>query len=634
MARTLGNEPIGNIVKLSFNGGLCDFIVIHHGKPSADYGSGFDGGTILLMKDAYTEHRPMNGGQFYGDSAGMHSLLNTSGFGLFGNEIKSEIRTVVIPHQTSQTPSGIKKGDAGLSVRLFLLSAREVAFEVDTYSGSGGSKNWCFSNEGTPLKYFADGGNRIANYGGSPANWLLRSTLTIYWDRVTSHDFPDKVLVTSVGWFTYLYNNNHVCTFRPAIVLPDTLYITDSSEVTRNIPPSTPPSITVSEPVKGGKAVTISWGASTDADGNLSGYRLERSVNNAAFQQIHDGNTLTFSDNITYGWQTVAYRVRAYDSAGAVSGYTTSRTYTVINNSAPTTPPWLNVPAEIKGGKPFEISWGASTDVDGNLAGYQLERSLNGGAYGQIYTGANQKYTDTVVKGTNTAAYRVRAYDTENAQSGYAISDTRTIINNTPPSISGENSQLGTKNEPFSISYSVSDPDGDTITVTEKLDNQVLRTFTAEAGKEYQVTLDADRFLQILNGAHTLTVTATDAPGESAVRTWTWTKNITHISIVKKVPKEPADGRCPYKCLLNLNSVIPTGALVTVEVCNNGFDQQPTWEECTTGARAGDVIFFSNRTKTANKWGVNFRVTINRSGASGDCYVTGVSGNFEEEKNA
>lgn len=621
MAQSLGNVAVGNTVKFNVNGTSREFIIIHQGLPSSMYDSSCDG-TWLLMKDIYALQRWNDVRTNDYANSELHAYLNQGFINLIQTDIKSAIKGVKIPYRPGNGASAsVASGVSGLSCKIFLLSTEEIG----DYSVEKRAK------DGSLLTYFSSGepALRIASFDRKATTWWLR-TPCLY--IISS---PDAIEVKADGWTTSKYATSATSIgVRPACILPSNCFVLDDGKVVINQPPTVPPSITVSEPVKGGKSVTVSWGASTDSDGNLSGYRLERSVNNAAFQQIHDGNTLTFTDNITYGWQTVTYRVRAYDSAGAVSGYATSRAYTVINNSAPTAPPWLNVPAEIKGGKPFEISWGASTDVDGNLAGYQLERSLNGGAFSQIHAGADQKHTDTVAKGTNTAAYRVRAYDTENAQSGYAVSDTRTIINNTPPSISGEDSQLGTKNEPFSLTYSVSDPDGDTITVTEKLDNQVLRTFTAEAGKEYQVTLDTDRFLQILNGSHTLTVTATDAPGESAVRTWTWTKNITHISIVKKVPKEPADGRCPYKCLLNLNSVIPTGALVTVEVCNNGFDQQPIWEECTTGARAGDVIFFSNRTKTADKWGVNFRVTINRSGASGDCYVTGVSGNFEEEKNA
>lgn len=630
MARTLGSIAVGSIVKLWTDDYLDDYLVVHQGKPSSMYDESCNG-TWLLKKDiSYIVQWHSSESNDYQNSD-IRDFLEVDILNHFTRGIKEAIKQVKLPYCPGTGVNGqVSSGASGLQSKCFLLSAVEVG---GVFTGAGGY----ILQEGGKLSYFISGDNtnttantkRVAYRSGAATAWWLRSPRA----GSTTTGYHSTWNCTAEGKVS-----STKCTgdkgLRPAVILPQNLNVLDSGEVVINQPPNQPSSITVSEPVKGGKSATVSWGASTDADGNLSGYRLERSVNNAAFQQIHDGNTLTFSDNITYGWQTVAYRVRAYDSAGAVSGYTTSRTYTVINNSAPTTPPWLNIPAEIKGGKPFEISWGSSTDVDGNLAGYQLGRSLNGGAFSQIHAGANQKYTDTVAKGTNTAAYRVRAYDTENAQSGYAVSDTRKIINNTPPSISGEDSQLGTKNEPFSISYSVSDPDGDTITVTEKLDNQVLRTFTAEAGKEYQVTLDADRFLQILNGSHTLIVTATDALGESAVRTWTWTKNITHISIVKKVPKEPADGGCPYKCLLNLNSIIPTGALVTVEVCNNGFDQQPTWEECTAGARAGDVIFFSNRTKTAEKWGVNFRVTISRSGAPGDCYVTGVSGNFEEERNA
>lgn len=622
MAQSLGSVAVGLTVKLNVGGSPREFIVVQQGKPSDLYYDTCDG-TWLLMKDiikkqAFTTKIGSTAtGNDYSESEAA-SYLNNTFYNLLDPNIKSAIHPARIPYRPGNgTSSTIAAGVNGLGCKIFLLSASELALPI-----------YDFPIDGSILTYFFNGGTHVAYYNGVSNEWWLRTP------SLRNEAIAEAIVNRGGTSIQHCKVGYDIVGIRPALILPKSCFVLDDGTVTTNQPPIAPPSITVSEPVKGGKAVTISWGVSTDADGNLSGYRLERSVNNAAFQQIHDGNTLTFSDNITYGWQTVAYRVRAYDSAGAVSGYATSRAYTVINNSAPTAPPWLNIPAEIKGGKPFEISWGASTDVDGNLAGYQLERSLNGGAFGQIYTGANQKYTDTVAKGTNTAAYRVRAYDTENAQSGYAVSDTRKIINNTPPSISGEDSQLGTKNEPFSISYSVNDPDGDAITVTEKLDNQVLRTFTAEAGKEYQVTLDADRFLQILNGSHTLTVTATDAPGESAVRTWTWTKNITHISIVKKVPKEPADEGCPYKCLLNLNSIIPTGALVTVEVCNNGFDQQPTWEECTAGARAGDVIFFSNRRKTAEKWGVNFRVTISRSGAPGDCYVTGVSGNFEEERNA
>ena len=77
--------------------------------------------------------------------------------------------------------------------------------------------------------------------------------------------------------------------------------------------------------------------------------------------------------------------------------------------------------------------------------------------------------------------YRVKAYDSYNAQSGYTTSTKRTVDNNTAPTITTSSAaNLGTKSSGFTISYSVDDKDaGDTLTVTEKLDGTTKRTYTA-----------------------------------------------------------------------------------------------------------------------------------------------------------
>lgn len=91
-------------------------------------------------------------------------------------------------------------------------------------------------------------------------------------------------------------------------------------------PPSTPSSISVPTTVKGGESITISWGSSSGA----TRYHLERSVNGGSWTQIYQGSNRSYTDTITKGWKTVAYRVRAYNSDG-YSGYRTSPTITVIN---------------------------------------------------------------------------------------------------------------------------------------------------------------------------------------------------------------------------------------------------------------------------------------------------------------
>ena len=129
------------------------------------------------------------------------------------------------------------------------------------------------------------------------------------------------------------------------------------------------------------------------------------------------------------------YRVKAYDSDGLASGYKTSGQVTVVNNTAPTAPNGITVPNTVLGGATLTITWGAATDQDGNLSGYSLERQVDGGEWEVVYTGNTLSYTDTITKGWATVAYRVRAYDSNNAYSGYVTSPERTVNNNTAPAI-------------------------------------------------------------------------------------------------------------------------------------------------------------------------------------------------------
>ena len=133
--------------------------------------------------------------------------------------------------------------------------------------------------------------------------------------------------------------------------------------------------------------------------------------------------------------------------------------YTIVWNQAPTVPGSITVPTDVRGGTSLTVSWGASTDSDGNLSGYILERQHDGGAWTQVYKGINRTYTDAITFGWANVAYRVKAYDSAGAESAYKTSATRTVVNNTAPTISGTDSNLGTKTGPFNQGYTVTDPD-------------------------------------------------------------------------------------------------------------------------------------------------------------------------------
>lgn len=613
---TLSSKAIGSTIKLKVNGSAKDFIVVHQGKPSSVYDDSCNG-TWLLMKDIY-ENRQWHSSNTndYANST-IHSYLNSTFLNLFESNIKNAIKQVKLPYRKgSGTSTTVTSGSNGLSAKIFLLSATETSFSFSSMP----------SGEGAELAYFkgcADNSSdskRVAYLNGSAASWWLRSPSCNY--------FVSALFVYSDGdW------SNGRCSssfgIRPALILPSTLLVSDDGTVSTNTAPSTPGSISVPSSIMGGTNISISWAKSSDAESNLAGYKVERSTNGgSSWSQIYQGTATSTTNNVAFGTTSVMYRVKAYDTEGLESGWRTSSQVTVVNNNAPSAPPSIAVPNDVKGGSTLVISWTAASDSDGNLSGYILERSTDGGSsYTQVYKGNALTYTDTITKGWSTVMYRVKAYDSYNAQSGYTTSTKRTVDNNTAPTITTSSAaNLGTKSSGFTISYSVDDKDaGDTLTVTEKLNGTTKRTYTATRKTTNSFAVTGEYFQKITNGSHTMTVTVTDGKA-TVTKTFTFTKAVTAASITLAKPME-ADAQITL-CAITVGGLIPADAVFKVEVTNNGKDSSPVWEDATTEARNGRNHLFTNQT-AANGFAFNFRVTAER-GASGESgYIASIQGGFQ-----
>ena len=614
---TLSSKAIGSTIKLKVNGSAKDFIVVHQGKPSSVYDDSCNG-TWLLMKDIY-ENRQWHSSNTndYANST-IHSYLNSTFLNLFESNIKKAIKQVKLPYRKgSGTSTTVTSGSNGLSAKIFLLSATETSFNFSSYMPSG---------EGAELAYFkgcADNSadsKRVAYLNGSATGWWLRSPYCGY--------FYYALFVSSVGgWGDYSCSVSDG--IRPALILPSTLLVSDDGTVSTNTAPSTPGSISVPSSIMGGTNISISWAKSSDAESNLAGYKVERSTNGgSSWSQIYQGTATNTTNNVAFGTTSVMYRVKAYDTEGLESGWRTSSQVTVVNNNAPSAPPSIAVPNDVKGGSTLVISWTAASDSDGNLSGYILERSTDGGSsYTQVYKGNALTYTDTITKGWSTVMYRVKAYDSYNAQSGYTTSTKRTVDNNTTPTITTSSAaNLGTKSSGFTISYSVDDKDaGDTLTVTEKLDGTTKRTYTATRKTTNSFAVTGEYFQKITNGSHTMTVTVTDGKA-TVTKTFTFTKAVTAASITLAKPME-ADAQITL-CAITVGGLIPADAVFKVEVTNNGKDSSPVWEDATTEARNGRNHLFTNQT-AANGFAFNFRVTAER-GASGESgYIASIQGGFQ-----
>ena len=260
-----------------------------------------------------------------------------------------------------------------------------------------------------------------------------------------------------------------------------------------------------------------------------------------------------------------------------------------------------------------------------------LERATNGGAFAQIYKGTSRAYTDSITFGWTTVQYRVKAYDNNAAESAYTATAALNVVNSKDPVINGTDSDLGLKTAAFNQTYSVTNPDAPTIpktlTVVERIDGKQKRSFTATSGSGNTFAVTAAEWTGLANGSHTLTITATDNYGGTATRTFTFSKSVTEIEFTLSTPL-PADAAVS-KAIMNVARQIPVGAEFSVEVCNNAFDASPAWEDVTNAVVSGNKFFLENATKTATNWGFNIRVRVKRKSATGECYISGMGGNFE-----
>ena len=613
----LGAKAVGSIVKIKVNGAAKDFIIVHQGKPSSVYDDSCNG-TWLLMKDIYTTSTFGNNNS-YKDSS-IHTYLNGTFYNLIDSDIRAAIKQVKIPYLngTGGGDGSLATGANGLSTKVFLLSGYEVGWTT--------SDDINFPKDGIRLAYFGSGsgGNskRVAYNGSSADRWWLRSPHT--------NNHGSVWAVNTEGSYDAGRWNYHSDGVRPALILPSTLFVSNDGTVSTNTAPSTPWNISVPSSIMGGTNISISWAKSSDAESNLAGYKVERSTDGGwSWSRIYQGTATSTTDSIAFGTTSVMYRVKAYDTEGLESGWRTSSRVTVVNNNAPSAPPSIAVPKDVKGGSTLVISWTAASDSDGNLSGYILERSTDGGsAYTQVYKGNALTYTDTITNGWSTVMYRVKAYDTEGLESGYTTSAIRTVRYNVAPAINASSTSLGEKNAPFSFAYTVTDADGDTLTVTEKLDGKTTATRTGLASGTaltFEQASTADGFLRILNGSHTIKITANDGK-ESTSLNATFTKSVTSASVTLTTPLA-VDGDITV-AILQVSGSIPNDAAFKAEATNNALDDSPVWQDVTAEVRKGMNIVFENQTASAGA-AFNFRISVER-GASGEGgYIDSVSGAFQ-----
>lgn len=208
------------------------------------------------------------------------------------------------------------------------------------------------------------------------------------------------------------------------------------------------------------------------------------------------------------------------------------------------------------------------------------------------------------------------------------VSDDGTVSVNTAPTVSTDGAALGRKNAAFAWKYTVRDTDGDTLTVTEKLDGKTTATRTGVASGTaltFEQTASAAGFQKILNGNHTITVEVSDGK-ETVSTSATFTKAVHAASVTLAEPLA-VEGDITV-AVLQVTGSIPDDAVFKAEVTNNAKDAAPVWQDVTTEVRKGVNIVFENKTATAGA-AFNFRVSVSRGASGTGGYIEAISGAFQ-----
>lgn len=202
--------------------------------------------------------------------------------------------------------------------------------------------------------------------------------------------------------------------------------------------------------------------------------------------------------------------------------------------------------------------------------------------------------------------------------------------NNMPPIISDVDKDLGVLTDKFEYKFSATDPEEDKMVYTVSLDDRILiDREPIPDGREKSILIEGLDWLKIRPTKHTIKIFVEDDKGFKSVRTIAFTRRVDRI-VVQLAKKGIVTDAIASRVLISDAGIYSAkGAITKLEVCNNSFDDAPTWEDATTMFKAGRAYNFQNKAKAAEKAGVNIRVTIGKGESTAPSYITATGGSFD-----
>lgn len=303
----------------------------------------------------------------------------------------------------------------------------------------------------------------------------------------------------------------------------------------------------------------------------------------------------------------------------------TDGVYTIIWNA----PPEISVDAENLGDKnaPFDLKY-TITDMDNDsvTATVKLDeetvQTIDQIVLGHEYS---VKISAAMINALEVGQHTFAI----SAEDAYGNISTKTVdFNriNTSVAISGVNSNIGNKWQPFEVTYQVNDSEFKNIAITEYIDDTEVRTIS-EAPQSQNISFDLSGFDMLEDEqAHRLTIKAVNSDGAEAFRYIDFTKLYKELSFKIKPVETDAPAE---KIILTLDYDTTGDPEVKVEVTNCAYNADVVWEDATETFRKREAYHFTNTQFDRERYGVSVRVTVTKNSNTERVHVYAVGYSFD-----
>lgn len=325
--------------------------------------------------------------------------------------------------------------------------------------------------------------------------------------------------------------------------------------VTRNSLPSAPKSITAAPALYESGEITISWEASTDADKQTITYQVYRGIMQASG---NFGDTVLLGETTSTSYKDspslqrgakINYSVFAVDTLGASSGAVSN---VVTRNSSPSAPQNVTATPALYESGGITLTWTASTDPDGNLAGYEVQQQLSadGVTYGawadaQTVEAPAATLSPSMSRGAY-VRFRVRAVDALGAASAWVELLSPVRRNRVPqaPSIYAAAALSALSGKPCFTIRAAQEPDGERMRVQALLQDADGRQLYGYADEKALSAAGGDASFRCAHelspGSYRVVVRLVDASGGVSDTTSAsfniaapaWTRDITSGAVI------------------------------------------------------------------------------------------------------